>query len=62
MGRSCGRGSTPWNGALPVTGVAVHTSFFMPSCGWTQGPPVSLQPGEELIDISMPYLAARRAA
>src|SRR5580704_10118416 len=34
--------------------VSLHTYFFMPCAGGTQGPPVSLQPGEPAIAISIP--------
>ena len=53
-------GSAPWNG--PSIGVSLHTIFFMAASGATQGPPVSLQPGDESIIISMPCLSARPAA
>jgi hypothetical protein len=41
--------STPLNGFPPSIRVLLHTDFFMPSEDGTQGPPVSLQPGEPTI-------------
>src|SRR5680860_700368 len=30
----------------PTTSISRHTNFFIPSLGATQGPPVTLQPGD----------------
>ena len=60
-GLAGGPGNTPWNGFPPCTSVSLQTSFFMACCGETQGPPVMLQPGDELIASSIPNLAARPA-
>lgn len=43
---SSGRGRTPLKGFPPSTQVSLHTTFFMPWLGLTQGPPDSLQPGD----------------
>ncbi len=42
----------------PSTRVALHTIFFMPCAAGTQGPPVSLHPGELAMATSMPRLRA----
>ena len=44
----------------PATRVSLHTYFFIASCGATQIPPVSLQPGEPAIVTSIPEARARR--
>ena len=45
----------------PSISVALQTSFFMASLGFTQGPPVSLQPGDEAMVSSSPSLSANSA-
>src|SRR6218665_2353955 len=48
-------------GFPPGVAVSVHTIFFIPSFGATQGPPLSLHPGEPAIVISKPSESANRA-
>ena len=45
---------TPVKGLPPSTRVSLHTYFFMASGPGTQGPPVSLQPGDPAIASSSP--------
>jgi hypothetical protein len=56
-----GAGSWPLKSRGPVTRVSLQTSFFIASPGFTQGPPVSLQPGELKIAISNPSRSASAA-
>ena len=46
----------------PSTVVSLQTSFFIACSGFTQGPPVSLQPAELKIAISKPNRSASAAA
>ena len=46
----------------PSTRVSLQTSFFIASSGFTQGPPVSLQPPELCIVISRPKRSHSAAA
>ena len=57
-----GWGSAPANFLGPSTRVSLHTTFFMPSSGLTQGPAVSLHPPDAAIDISRPSRSASAAA
>src|SRR5579859_5245378 len=50
-----GWASLPANAWPPLKRVSLHTYFFIPADGGTQGPPVSLQPGE-LAMLSKPKL------
>ena len=47
-----GCASVPVKALPPSTRVSLHTYFFMASLAGTQGPPVSLQPGEPAMAIS----------
>jgi hypothetical protein len=53
-----GAASLPVNGRPPATRVADQAIFFMASWGVTQGPPVSLQPGEAAMASSRPLSSA----
>ena len=57
-----GSGSLPENFRGPAIVVSLQTSFFIASCGFTHGPPVSLQPGELKMAISRPSRSASAAA
>jgi hypothetical protein len=50
------------SGRPPSTTASLHTSFFMPSAGRTQGPPVSLQPGDAAMPNSSCLSSASPAA
>src|ERR1700690_753297 len=49
----------PVNFLPPSRTVSLHTYFFIPCDGGTQGPPDSLQPGDPAIAISIPNWAPR---
>ncbi len=55
-------GSWPSKRPAPETSASLQASFFMPSFGWTQGPPVSLHPGDAAVPNSSPRLSARPTA
>ena len=57
-----GAGRRPLHGWPPETTVSLQTSFFIPSFASTQGPPVSLQPGEAAMASSSPLRSASAAA
>ena len=59
---SGGGASLPRNARAPWTIVSLQAIFFMPSCGATQGPPVTEKPGEVAIAISSPSRSASLAA
>ena len=48
-----------WLLPLPFTSIVRQVSFFIPSAGSTQGPPVLLHPGAEAMPASMPNESAR---
>ena len=55
-------GSLTLRGLPPTTSICLQTSFFIASSSFTQGPPVSLQPGELAMVISMSRLSAKLMA
>jgi hypothetical protein len=55
-------GRVPRNGFPPSASVSLQVYFFIPSEGGTQGPPVSLQPGELAIASSIPSSSPRVTA
>ena len=57
-----GWASTPENSFPPSTTVWLHTTFFMASSGFTQGPAVSLHPPEAAMAISSPRRSASAPA